>query len=405
MKAYLIKLYPNKTQQKALDANFGCCRFVYNKMLEISQKTYKRRGKKLSGYDMSNYLPKLKKQYSFLKESDAQTLQKSCMNLASAYNKFFRHQAGYPKFKKKAGRQSFSTISCCRLLEKQIKIPKIGLIKFKGGDKPTGKAKTFTISRYATGYYASIIIDDGKDKPLKQAIKNVVGIDLGIKDFAILSNGLRVKNKKFTKSSERKLRKWQKALSRRKIGSKKREQAKLMLSRVHKKINNQRKDFHHKISRQIVNSCDNQTAVAVESLKCSNLVKNHTLAKSIADCGWYQFGAFLKYKSGDVGKQVIEIGRFYPSSKTCSSCGIVNGDLKLSDRNWTCSSCESEHDRDLNAAVNIAMEGARIYKADRKFAGGEEISLETILQNISEAASVKPLTQLGQSDSFSASCK
>lgn len=393
MKAFLIKIYPNKKQQKALDANFDACRFVYNKMIEISQKKYHRTGKSLSGYDMQSYLPKLKKQFSFLKQSNAQSLQIVCHNLAEAYGKFFRKRAGYPNFKKKKIRQSFSCITDCQLLEKQIKLPKIGLVKFKGGAKPEGKTKTFTISKDATGYYVSILFDNGKQQIVPQGIESVLGLDLGIKDFAVLSNGSRIKNKKLLTGSERVLKKWQKALSRRVKGSKKREQAKLMIGRIHKKIANQRLDFAHKVSRQIVNSCDNQTAIAVESLAISNMMKNRKLAKSIADCGWGQFGTFLKYKSADVGKQVIEIGRFYPSSKTCSSCGVVNGDLKLSDRNWKCGDCGSEHDRDLNAAINIAMEGARIHKADRMFAGGGEISLEEILQNIQRAASLKPLTQ------------
>jgi len=391
MKAYKVKIYPNKTQQKALDANFGCCRFVYNKMIEINQKKYHRTGKGLSSYEMSAYLPKIKKQYTFLKEANSQSLQVVCHNLADAYSKFFQKRRGFPNFKKKNHKQSFSTTNNCRLLENRLSLPKIGLVKFRGGERPEGKTKAFTISKDATGYYASILFDDGKKNILEQEVNNVLGIDLGIKDFAILSNGKKVKNMRFTKTHERKLRKWQKALSRRVKGGKKREQAKIMVGRIHKNIANQRLDFAHKVSRQIVNSCDNQTAIAVESLAVSNMMKNHSLAKSIADCAWNQFGTFLKYKAADVGKQVIEIGRFYPSSKTCSSCGVVNGDLKLSDRNWKCSSCESEHDRDLNAAINIAMEGARIYKAGRKLAGGEDVSLGMILQNIEQATSVKPL--------------
>lgn len=391
MKSFKVKIYPNKTQQKALDANFDCCRFVYNKMIEINQKKYHRTGRGLSGYDMQSYLPKIKKQYPFLKEANSQSLQIVCHNLADAYSKFFQKKRGYPNFKKKNNKQSFSIVTNCQILQNKLKLPKVKFIKFRGGKRPEGKAKTFIILKDATGYYASINIDAGMEKVSEQEVNNVLGIDLGIKDFAILSNGKKVKNMKFTKCHERRLRKWQKALSRRITGSKKREQAKIVVGKIHKKIANQRLDFAHKVSRQIVNSCDNQTAISVESLTVSNMMKNRKLAKSIADCGWSQFGIFLKYKAADVGKQVIEIGRFYPSSKTCSSCGVVNGDLKLSDRSWKCSSCESEHDRDLNAAINIAMEGARIYKAGRKLAGGEGISLGMILQNIEQAASLKPL--------------
>jgi putative transposase len=392
MKAFKVKIYPNKAQQKALDANFGCCRFIYNKMIEINQKKYHRTGKGLSGYDMQSFLPKLKKQYPWLKEANSQSLQIVCHNLADAYSKFFQKKGGYPKFKKKGAKQSFSAITNCQLFENQIKLPKIKLIKFRGGKRPEGKTKGFTISKDATGYYVSILFDNGKKNIIEQEVNNVLGIDLGIKDFATLSNGKKVKNINFTKCHARRLRKWQKALARRIKGSKKREQAKRMVSKIHKKIANQRLDFAHKISRQIVNSCDNQTAIAVESLAVSNMMKNHKLAKSIADCGWSQFGTFLKYKASDVGKQVIEIGRFYPSSKTCSSCGVVKENLTLAIREWQCNHCQTKHDRDLNAAINIAMEGARIYKAGRKLAGGEDISLDLILQSINQAASLKPLT-------------
>lgn len=376
MKAYLVKIYPNKTQQKALDANFGCARFVYNKMIEIHQKKYKRTGKSLSGYDMQSYLPKIKKQYPFLKEADSQSLQIVCHNLADAYKRFFRKQSGYPRFKKRKNGQSFACFNGCHLKENKLKLPKIKLIKFRGGDKPEGKTKTFAVSKDSTGYYVSIFLNNPAKEVISENINNLLGIDLGLKDLIIISSGKKIKNNKFTKKHERNLRKWQKTLSRRKIGSKKRAQAKIMVGRIHKKISNQRKDFAHKISRQIVNSCDNQTAIAVEDLNVKGMVKNRKLAKSISDAGWYQFKTFLKYKAADVGKQVIEVDRFYPSSKTCSSCGVVNGDLKLSDRNWICSSCKTEHDRDLNASLNIALEAAR------NVAGGDVLRLERLRSGI-----------------------
>ena len=397
MKAFRVKIYPNKTQQKALDANFNCCRFVYNKMIEINQKKYHRTGKGLSGYDMASYLPKIKNQYPFLKEANAQSLQIVCHNLADAYNRFFQKKSGYPNFKKKNSKQSSSYITGTSLLEKHVKLQKVGLVKFRGGKKPEGKTKTFTVSKEAGNYYVSINIEEPQKEIIEQKINNVLGIDLGIKDFAVLSNKTRIPNNKFLNKEKRKIKKWQKALSRRQKGSKKREQAKQILARINQKVSNRRKDFAHKVSRFIVNSCDNQTAISVESLTVKNMMKNHSLAEKIADCGWSQFLTFLKYKSKDVGKQVIEIGRFYPSSKTCSSCGIVNGDLKLNDRAWTCSSCKTEHDRDTNAAINIAFEGARIFKAGGMLAGGEEISLDLILQNIkNQAASMKPTSLLIQ---------
>jgi len=385
MKAFKVKIYPNKTQQLMIDGNFGCARFIYNKMIEINQKKYHRTGKSLSGYDMQAYLPKLKKQYPFLKEVNSQSLQIVCHNLAEAYSRFFQKKSGYPSFKKRGVGDSFSVITNCKLLDNEIKLPKVKKVKFRGGCRPTGKVKRFVVSKDATGYYCSILFDEGKKEIALEKVNNLVGVDVGIKDFAICSNKVIIKNPRYTEEFERKLKKAQQSLSRKQKGSKKRAQAKTRVAKIHKKISNKRMDFAHKISRQIVNSCDNQTAIAIESLTISGMMKNHNLAKSIADCGWSQFGNFLKYKAADVGKQVIEVGRFYPSSKTCSSCGVVNSDLKLSDRKWTCEGCKSEHDRDFNASLNIAMEGARTLKAGSVLASGEDISLEIILKNIKES--------------------
>ncbi len=380
MKGYNIKIYPNKEQKILLDKNFGAVRWTYNQMIVINQKKYHRTGKGISGYDMASYLPKLKKQYKWLSEVNSQSLQIACQQLDKGYTKFFKKQGGYPKFKKKNSKNSFSCITNCQLLEKHIKLPKLGLIKFRGGTKPQGVPKTFTISKDATGYYASIIFDNGKQEIEMQPINDVIGIDVGIKDFATLSNGVVIPNQKFLLQSQKKLKKLQQKFSRQEKTSKKRQQTKILIARLHKKISNQRKDFNHKNSKSIVNMCENQTHIGVENLNIQGMMANHKLAKSIADCGWYQFLTYLKYKSADVGKYILEVGTFYPSSKACSSCGFINANLTLKDRQWTCSECKKYHLRDHNASINIAMEGVRNWWSNHQSRG--KINLEMILQNI-----------------------
>lgn len=374
-KGFVVKLYPTKEQKAFLEKSFDAARFVYNKMIEINEKKYKRTGKGLNGIAMIYYLPKIKKQYKFLKEVNNTALQISCLNLGESYSRFFKKISSYPKFKSKHGNQSFSNIQSCKLEKDKLKIAKISPIKFRGGEIPKGKLKRITVRKVAGKYYASILIDDGDIALPPKNFNKILGIDLGIKDFAVASNGLKVPNPKNFQKNQKKLRQKQKSLSRKKMGSKKRQQAKLEVSRLYQRISNQRKDFHHKITHSLVSNDENQ-AFAIEDLNTKGMIKNRNLAKHISDAGWFQFKTFLKYKAADVGKQVIEIGRFYPSSKTCSSCGVVNGDLKLSDRNWTCSDCKTEHDRDLNASLNIALEAAR------NVAGGDAVRLEILRSNI-----------------------
>jgi putative transposase len=383
MKSFLIRLYPNKSQQAALDANFDCCRFVYNKMIEIHEKKYLRTGKTLSGYAMATYMTKIKKQYKFLKEANSESLQMMCHILGVAYNNFFKKRANYPKFKKKdVAKKAFQCFSDCYLLEGKIKLPKLGKIKFRGGVPPQGKIGCFIISKRGNKYYASINISpEEKIEEIKDFDK-IIGVDLGIKNFAVMSNGIKVANPKNFQNSQKQMRRKQKAFSRKIKGSKKKQQARVEIINLYHKIQNRKKDFHHKITRTLIANDKNQ-AFAMENLNIRGMVKNRCLAKHINDAGWYQFKTFLKYKAADVGKQVFEVDRFYPSSKTCSSCGVINGDLKLSERNWTCLSCEVEHDRDFNASLNIALEAAR------NVAGGDVLRLERlrsrILSNVYEA--------------------
>jgi len=389
-KGCIIRPHPHKQQEVQPEKSFDASRFVYNLMIEIGKKRYKRGGKSLSAYDMHKYLPKIKKQHCFLSEVCSQSLQIACSNLSDAYKKFFQKRAGYPNFKKKNLSQSFTTINDSRIKispirKNKIQIPKVGLLNFRSGKLPEGKIKYITIKRIAGKYYASILIDDDKAEPKPKNFDKLTGIDLGLKSFAVVSNGGVIPNPKNFQKAQKELCRKQKALSRKVKGSKKHAQTKLQVGRLHQKIQNQRKDFHHKITKSLVANDENQ-AFAIEDLNVRGMVKNRRLAKHISDAGWSQFKSFLKYKSADVGKQVFEVGRFFASSKTCSSCGVVNGDLKLTDRDWTCSSCKAEHDRDFNASLNIALEAAR------NVAGGDALRLERlrsgILSGVCEAENV-----------------
>lgn len=357
MKGYTIRLYPNKSQGVLLDKHFGCARWLYNHMLVISQKRYHRTGKGMSGYDMQSMLPKLKKQYPWLAEVNSQSLQIVCHNLADAYGRFFKKQAKYPVFKKKSGNGSFIAINNSYLEDKYLRLPKLGLVKFRGGDTPEGKMKRVTVKEVAGKYYASILFDDGKDCPKEKKPKKITGLDVGLIDMVVTSHGRAFKAHKFYKKSRAKLRDAQKRLSRAKKGSKRRYKARMDVARIHQKIANQRKDANHKITSILVNDRENQ-AFSVENLNVKGMMKNHALAGSISDAAWGQFLTFLKYKSAAVGKPVFEVDRFFPSSKTCSACGIVRDKLNLSERVWTCE-CGEVHHRDINAARNIALEAAR----------------------------------------------
>ena len=356
-KGYVVKLYPNKAQAELLDKHFGCARWVYNKMIEINQKKYHRTGKSLSGIDMQSYLPKLKRQYLWLSEVNASSLQIVCHNLADAYNKFFKKQANYPKFKAK-GTDKFSCINDSYLKGNKIKLPKLGLITFRGGNIPVGKARKFTITKKAGCYYASVLIEDGLELPELQEPQAILGIDLGLKDVIVTSKGDAIKAPKYFNKAQKQLKLKQQSQARKLKGSKRREKAKLEVAKLHLKVSNQRKDFNHKLTKDLVSNSENQ-AFAIENLSVKNMMGNHKLAKHIADCGWSQFTTFLNYKAAAVGKPVLEVGRFFPSSKTCSSCGVVKQSLPLSVREWQCEGCGARHHRDVNAAINIAKEVAR----------------------------------------------
>lgn len=353
--AFKYRIYPNATQAVLLAKHFGCTRWLYNRCLAMKTEAWTERKESLSRYDLSANIPTWKKdaETEWLKEVNSQSLQSALVNLDAAYTRFFKLKKGFPKFKSKHHRQSFQVPQSGKVGDDFVQIPKVGKIKAVISRECIGTIKTVTISRTATGkFFASVLCDDGLEMPIKMPIteEGTVGIDLGLKDFAVLSTGERIANPRHLKKSLKALHRRSRVLSRRKKGGKNRDKARQKVARTHEKISNQRKDFLHKTTTRLVR--DNQTnTFAIEDLAVANMVRNRRLARSISDVGWGEFRHQLEYKAEKAGKNVLVIGRFEPSSKTCS-CGIVNRELRLSDRVWSCS-CGLTHDRDLLAANNI----------------------------------------------------
>lgn len=358
-KAYKFRIYPTNEQQIALAKAFGCCRWFWNYSLNLCQETYLTTGKGLSRGAIQGLLPSLKKEYSWLTDAYSQCLQYVALNLSTAYKNFFEKRTGFPRFKSKHGKQSISYPSNVKLDGDYLKIPgKVGLIYCKQDRKFDGQIKTVTVSLNPDGkYYASVLVDDGRELAQLSTEGKAIGIDLGLTHFCITSNGSKFDNPRHTTKYARNLKKKQQSLARKQKSSKNRYKAKSKVSKVHSKIRRVREDFLHKLSRKIVN--ENQV-IAVENLNVKGMVRNHNLAKAISDCGWGQFCTMLKYKSEWSGKTYIEVDRFFASSKTCSVCLNRVDSLSLDIRDWTCSQCNTHHDRDVNAAINIRNEALRI---------------------------------------------
>jgi putative transposase len=352
-------LYPTEQQKEQLSRAFGCTRWLWNRFLALTHETYKETGKGLSRYDLQSQLPSLKKEYQWLGDTYSQCLQVVCLNLSRAFINFFEKRSEYPRFKSKDGKQSLAYPQNVKLGDDYIELPnKFGKIYAKIHRPIEGKIKTVTITKNkANQYYASILFEDGKEEPKPSTEGKAIGLDMGLTDFCITSGGSKYANPKWIDKHERNLKIKQQALSRKQKGSKNREQARLKVAKVHNRISRTREDFHHKLSRKIVN--ENQVIV-VENLNIKGMVKNHCLAKSISQVGWGSFMTMLKYKAEQEGKVYLEIDRFFPSSKTCSNCLNVVDSLPLDIRKWTCASCGTKHDRDINADLIIRDEGLRI---------------------------------------------
>lgn len=355
---YKFRLNPTPDQEVLLNKHFGSVRWVYNFFLNQRKEEYLNNKKSLNYYDQSAQLTKLKKleETSWLKEVNSQTLQFTLNSLENAYQNFFAKRSKFPRFKSKKSRNSFTVPQFTRIKGNRLIIPKFGNgIQMIMERKVKGEIKKATLSKTPTGKYFVSILTEMEYTPAPTTGKKV-GIDLGIKDFIVLSTGSKIKSGGFIKRYERKLTLNQKHLSRKTKGSKRYERQRLKVARIHEKISNSRMDLIHKVSLNLIKEFD---VIYLEDLNVSGMVKNHKLAKSISDMSWTKFVETLSYKASWNDKEVIKVGRFFPSSKTCNSCGWINNSLKLVDRVWYCK-CGITHDRDINAAKNILNEGLRL---------------------------------------------
>ena len=380
LKAMKIRIYPSAVQKQFISKQLGCCRKIYNLLLDYRKTEWEQNHKSIGLKELGKYLTNLKKQddYSYLNEVHSKVLQQSMQDLNSAFNNFFNRlkknkHVGYPRFKskhdnKQSCRFPVDIFNRKNYICDKIKGNRITLIKqlsnihFKCSrkdEKYLNKNQKYihsvTLIKLNTDkYFLSILIDYQIVK--YEQLDTVIGLDLGIKDFIADSNGNRFENKHFYKNNEKKLKFLQKSLSRKQKGSKNRNKARLKLSKLHEKISNQRNNYLHQITSMLVN--ENQV-ICIEDLNVKGMIQNHKLAKSIQELSFYEFRRQLEYKCKFYGRNLIIIDRFYPSSKTCHHCGYINKSLKLSEREWICPECSQIIDRDYNAALNILDEGLR----------------------------------------------
>jgi putative transposase len=363
---------------------------LYNLALETKTTAYLGSKVNLSRYDLQKQVVDLKKELPWLKETNSQSLQVALLDLDTAYSNFFKGRADFPKFKKKSNRGSFNVPQNVIVSDGRLIIPKFKEgIKIKLHRGLVGTVKQATVSFTPTGkYFVSILCDTGEDSPSRSKVTedNTIGIDLGIKDFAVTSEGEVIDNPKFLRNSIDRLKVLQRRASKKQKGSSNRKKANKRVAILHEKIANQRQDFLHKTSTKLIR--ENQT-ICLEDLGFSNMIKNHKLAQAISDVSWGEFNRMIEYKAEWYRVNILRIGRFAPSSKTCSNCGTINKELTLKDREWTCKGCNSVLDRDVNAACNI-----------KKFALKDYSGVECTVEPVEMSALVESMKQEAQHTAF-----
>jgi len=394
LKAYKYRIYPTQSQEVLINKHIGSCRFLYNLALETKRLAYTSNKTSLSRYDLQVQLKDLKTECVWLKEVNSQSLQVALMNLDGAYLKFFKGLSDFPKFKKKSGRQSFNAPQNVTIKDAKLIIP-----KFKEGisivlNRTTkGDIRSATISKTPTGkYFVSILCETGEAIKPKVDVKEktTIGIDLGIKTFLVSSDGKEFENPKFLRKAQSKLKYVQ-----RKYSKNKGKRTKQRLAILHEKVANQRKDFLHKTSSELINNHD---SIAIEDLNIKGMMTNHKLAGAIGDVGWGSFVAMLEYKAEWYGKNILKIGRFEPSSKTCSNCGYINKELTLKDREWTCK-CGSVLNRDVNASINI-----KNFALKKHLSVGRRLKNQNKLPTLVGVMTSEALPSLGSGSSIVSSC-
>lgn len=351
-KAFRYRVYPNPAQQHSLAVQFGHARFAYNFALAARRDHYKEHGTGLNYYATAILLKSLKRSedHAWLKEADSQVIQQKLIDLDRAYVNFFERRAKYPRFKTKHAQQSIRYPQRFKFNGNRVFLPKVGWVKIVMHRALEGTPKNVTVTKTKSGeYYASVQCEMQVEKPMPSSLP-AVGIDLGLKHFAVLSNGEKIEHPQYLRRAEKRLARLQRRLSRKQKGSANRHKARLRVARQSETVARQRQDFLQKLSFRMVTE---HGLVKLESLNVRGMVRNHSLAKSIGDSGWGMFGRMCEYKAPWHGSAVLRVGRFFPSSKACHVCGVAFEGLTLADRLWTCEACGTEHDRDVNAAINL----------------------------------------------------